>query len=84
MNDGLYQMKPDTYYTSEPVLQYSRIRRYRRPSLWRRFLWRLGDGLLWAQRHEASICYLVLLVVSLYFAVAIADAARSGRLGQGW
>jgi hypothetical protein len=81
---GLYPEKPDTYYTPEPVLQYSRIRRYKRPSLWARFTWWLGDVLLWVKRHEDALSCAFLILIALYWALVIAEAARSGRLGPNW
>jgi hypothetical protein len=74
---GLYPEEPDTWHTPEPVLQFSRIRRYRRPSLWRRILW-------WLSLHDTLICYSVLIAFSVFLALHIADAARAGRLPIGW
>jgi hypothetical protein len=50
---------------------------YKRPSAWKRFT-------LWVGRRDVSWCYLILAVVSFYLALAVANAARSGMLGQGW
>ena len=58
-------------------VNFTRIRRIRRPSLWRRFLW-------WLSRHDVAICYGVMVAFSAFMVWYILDAARSGRLPQGW
>jgi hypothetical protein len=55
---------------------YSRIRRYKRPSLWRRFLWWLGP--------HFTICNLVLFAFCFYMVWQIGAWARSGMLPAGW
>jgi hypothetical protein len=61
-------------------IDYTKIRRIRKPSLWSRFLWFIGDVLM----NRLTVCEIVLLVAAVYLAVAVADAARSGRFGPGW
>jgi hypothetical protein len=51
---------------------FTHIRRYRRPSLWRRFLWYLGAD-------HTSLCWAVIIMASLYWAFQIAIAARAGN-----
>jgi hypothetical protein len=64
-------------------IDYTKIRRIQKPSLWARFTWWLGDVLLWVKRHEDALSCAFLLLVALYWALAIAEAAKSGRF-VGW
>jgi hypothetical protein len=47
--------------------------RYKRPSLWRRFLWWLGGD-------HTNFCWAVMILAALYMAHAVNVAARAG----GW
>lgn len=57
-------------------VNFTRIRRIRRPSLWRRFLW-------WLSRHDVAICYGVMVAFSAFMVWYILDAARSGETASG-
>ncbi len=87
---GLYPRKPDTWYTPEPVLDYimanppwrndmpqlTYMRRWKRPSIWRRIWWTISD--------HVTLAHLVMLAFSAFMLWYIVDAARAGRLPAGW
>jgi hypothetical protein len=68
---------------------------YRRPSLWKRVQYCMGLAISkviiwcgsfwhWLGRNADALCYAAIILFSVYMALAIANAARSGMLPAPW